>query len=105
MPQSGDMHPEIKLPQQHELVASPIYRLCVAAPSVVGAVDISIDGGIWRICTREIGYWWYDWLDYANGSHMIIARARAANGRWQMSSPRELFVDILMKRQAVIGRG
>jgi hypothetical protein len=95
---------EIKLPQRNEVIVSPIYRICVAAPFAAGAVELSIDEGPWRACVKEIGYWWYDWLDYKDGEHRVVARTRGKRGRWLTSVPRELLVDVLMKRRSSPGR-
>ena len=90
--------PEITYPKHKETIFSPIYTICISAPTGVRALDISIGQGPWRACQKAVGYWWYEWADYANGEYTIIARTRAQNGRWLMSSPRELQVDLLKRR-------
>jgi hypothetical protein len=94
-PREIDINPAIKFPMQDEVIASPIYRMCVSAPIDVRTVDISVDDGPWRLCTKEFGYWWYDWMDYENGEYKIIARALGNRARWRMSASREVFVDVL----------
>lgn len=84
--------PDIEFPHQDETIVSPTYTLRVAAPDAAEALDVSIDQGAWRPCRKEVGYWWYDWSDYADGEHEIIARIRGRGGRWRMSAPRQLLV-------------
>ena len=89
--------PNIKYPQRNETVVSPLYAVCVATPAAVRTLEISIDQGPWRACRKEIGYWWHDWSDYANGDHEIIARTRGQSGRWRLSALRKFRVDVLMR--------
>ena len=90
--ETAEIRPDIEYPQQGESVVSPTYTMRVAAPAAVEALDLSIDQGPWLPCRKDVGYWWYDWSDYADGQHEIIARVRGHNGRWRMSAPREFLV-------------
>ena len=101
---TAEIPPQIRYPQQNETIASPLYAMCVAASGSALALEISIDGGPWLPCRKEIGNWWYDWSDYADGEHRIVARTRGKAGRWSESAPRLLMVDVLMKRGAAARR-
>jgi len=93
----AETRPEIEYPKMDESIGSREYTLRIAAPEAVDAVDVSIDQGPWLPCRKDVGYWWYDWSGYAEGAHEIIARTRAASGRWRMSIPLEITVEIAVE--------
>jgi hypothetical protein len=90
----AETRPEIEYPKHGESIGSREYTLRIAGPANVEAVDVSIDQGPWLACRGEVGYWWYDWSGYSDGDHELIARTRAANGRWRMSAPVEMIVAV-----------
>ena len=90
--ETAEDRPDIEYPQQDETVISRSYAIRVAAPASVEALDVSIDQGPWRPCRKDVGFWWYDWSDFPDGEHEIIARIRGRGGRWRMSAPRRLLV-------------
>jgi hypothetical protein len=90
--QTAEGRPEIEYPREDETLVSPTYTMRVAAPASAEGLDVSIDQGPWRACRKDVGYWWYDWSDYADGEHELITRIRGRNGRWRMSAPRRITV-------------
>jgi hypothetical protein len=90
--EAAERRPEIEYPGKGETIVSPTYTIRVDAPASAEALDVSIDQGPWRPCRKDVGYWWYDWAGYADGEHDIITRIRGRNGRWRMSSPRQVAV-------------
>lgn len=90
--EAAEARPEIEYPGKGETIVSPTYTIRVAAPPSAEALDVSIDQGSWRPCRKDVGYWWFDWAGYSDGEHDVIARIRGRNGRWRMSSPREVVV-------------
>lgn len=87
-----DIRPEIDYPQLGEKITSRDYSFRLSAPESADEVGVSINQGPWQACRRSVGYWWYDWSGYDYGEHEIIARARAKNGRWLVSKPRNFVV-------------
>src|SRR5579872_5737588 len=68
-------------PQQNETLSAPTYvlRLGVGGADLV---ELSIDKGPWLPCRLTSGYWWFDWAAIAPGKHQLVARMKAADGRW-----------------------
>ncbi|MEK7389890.1 MAG: hypothetical protein AAB036_09335 [Elusimicrobiota bacterium] len=86
--------PGIEYPRRNETITSSHYSFRIGAPAAVENVDVSIDQGAWLACRKAAGHWWFDWSQYADGEHEIIARIRGKNGRWLMSPPHEFIVKI-----------
>lgn len=68
-------------PQKGEVVTSANYTLRFTVPEGASYVEVSLDGGPWSGCRFSVGHWWYDWADYSDGKHVIVARAVAQDGR------------------------
>lgn len=68
-------------PQREELVTSDNYTLRFSVPEGASYVEVSVDGGAWSGCRFSVGHWWYDWADYSDGKHTIVARAVTQDGR------------------------
>jgi hypothetical protein len=77
----------IDYPGEGELVREGIYAVRISAEPEM-EVEISINNGEWRPCRESIGYWWFDWRPAEAGPCLLIARSRAANGRWKKSDVR-----------------
>jgi hypothetical protein len=67
-------------PAEGEVVSGPAYCMRLGA-SGNGSVEVSINGGDWAPCRRSVGYWWFDWEDYAPGSHELTARIVDSRGK------------------------
>lgn len=87
--------PQIEYPQPDETVLSLEYTFRIAAPAEAEGVDVSINQGPWLACRKDVGYWWFDWSEYAEGEHEVIARTRGKDGRWRMSQPHEFAVALM----------
>jgi hypothetical protein len=68
-------------PQKGEVVTSASYTLRLSVPEGASYVEVSVDGGAWSGCRFSVGHWWYDWADYSDGKHVIVARAVTQDGR------------------------
>ncbi|MBI5241718.1 MAG: hypothetical protein HY926_14690, partial [Elusimicrobia bacterium] len=72
-----DNIPAIDFPRLGERIRRGHYAIRISAPP--GECHVAIDGGCWRSCRRDSGYFWYDWRPEP-GSHHIMARNRSDNG-------------------------
>lgn len=81
----------VDFPRQGETVTGAKYSMRLSAPDSATRVDISIDQGEWRPCRRASGYWWFDWSDYQDGEHEIVARAQV-DGKQVSCEPHVFFV-------------
>ena len=68
-------------PQKGEVVTSDNYTLRFSVPEGASYVEVSVDGGVWSGCRFSVGHWWYDWSNYGDGKHVIVARAVTQDGR------------------------
>lgn len=74
---AADNVPAIDFPRLGERVRRGHYAVRISAPA--GECHVSIDGGGWRGCRRDSGFFWYDW-SAERGAHRIMARNRSENG-------------------------
>jgi hypothetical protein len=71
----------IDFPQQNERLTGPVYVIRLGAGGAQH-VELSIDGGVWKNCRLNSGYWWFDWSGIQPGRHTLAARMRTHDGRW-----------------------
>lgn len=79
---------KLDYPQPGETIVSPEYAVRVTAPEGTVRVEISIDGGPYRLCRESVGHWWYDWAGYEPGEHEAVVLARTAGGKAVTVGPR-----------------
>jgi hypothetical protein len=63
-------------PQQGEKITAPRYTFRIGTIGDLERVEISINEGPWQACRNAVGYWWYDWADYAAGRYQAAVRAQ-----------------------------
>lgn len=80
-------HVIIDHPKNLENITSWHYGIRIGATKANG-VDISIDDQPWQPCRHSVGYWWYDWCDFAPGMHQLVARLNKDNGEYLLSKRR-----------------
>lgn len=85
--------PTVDFPVQNETICSSHYTIRVSASEKAESVDVSIDQGTWQACRKAEGFWWYDWSDFDNGEHEVIARTPGKGGRYQIAVPVEFMVE------------
>ncbi|MDO8716974.1 MAG: hypothetical protein Q7J73_09265 [Dehalococcoidales bacterium] len=74
-------------PQQGEKITAPQYTFRVGTIGDIARVEISLNEGSWRPCRNSVGYWWYDWADYAGGRYQVVARLQAKDGHLFTTEP------------------
>lgn len=79
----------VDFPSESERISPFGYTIRVGAPEDCLA-EVSIDGGDWQPCRRDVGYWWFDWMSYAPGEHEVLARAVLPDGTILSSERRRL---------------
>ena len=84
--------PTVDYPQRSETIVSEGYSIRLTVPDGALGVEVSIDEGLWQSCRPAAGHWWYDWADYPEGSHRIVARHALPDGRRVSSEPRKTVV-------------
>ena len=82
----------VEYPQEGEALARPGYTFRIGALPEAYAVEVSIDQGEWKPCRESLGLWWYDWADYADGEHTLVARSLIGGGVWSTSTVRHFTV-------------
>lgn len=87
-------HPslDIDYPSQDETVSSGHYTFRLSATTTLIEAEISIDRGPWLSCRHACGMWWFDWDDGLAGSHQMVARGTAQDGRTLNSTLRRFVV-------------
>ncbi|OGS34455.1 MAG: hypothetical protein A2474_04045 [Elusimicrobia bacterium RIFOXYC2_FULL_34_12] len=68
-----DQYVVIGYPEENEKINHPNYAIKIGT-NCEGNVDISIDGGDWNRCRHSGGFWWFDWTNYPQGEHKLVAR-------------------------------
>lgn len=63
----------IEYPKEKEIIVHPSYTIKIGT-NKNNNVEISIDSGDWQPCRFAEGFWWYDWSNYSDGKHRIVAR-------------------------------
>ena len=74
-------------PQQGEKITAPRYTFRVGTSGDIARVEISLNEGPWQPCRHSVGYWWYDWADYAAGRYQAAVRAQTKDGQVFTSEP------------------
>jgi len=74
-------------PQQGEKITTPRYTFRIGTLGDIARVEISINEGPWQACRNSVGYWWYDWADYAAGRYQAAVRAQTKDGQVFTSEP------------------
>jgi hypothetical protein len=74
-------------PKNLETITSRQYSVRIGACDCAG-MDISIDDQPWQPCRHAVGYWWFDWNNYAPGTHQLVARMHKSNGDYVLSKRR-----------------
>ena len=74
-------------PQQGEKITAPRYTFRIGTVGAIERVEISLNEGPWQPCRHSVGYWWYDWADYAAGRYQAAVRAQAKDGQTFTSEP------------------
>ena len=64
---------DIVYPQENEEITGPNYTIKIKTNSE-GRAEISINACDWESCRESGGVWWYDWKNYTQGRHRILAR-------------------------------
>lgn len=82
----------VEYPQEGELLGRPYYTFRIGTIPEANNVEVSIDQGDWKPCRESLGLWWYDWTDYAEGEHILIARTRIGHDISAISAPRRFKV-------------
>lgn len=74
-------------PQQGEKITVPQYTFRVGTIGAIVRVEISLNDGPWKACRNAVGYWWYDWTDYAAGRYQAAVRAQTKDGHLFTTEP------------------
>jgi len=74
-------------PKNLETITSRHYAVRIGSCDCVG-MDISIDDQPWQPCRWAVGYWWFDWNNFAPGTHQLVARMHKSNGDYVLSKRR-----------------
>ena len=74
-------------PQQGEKITTPRYTFRIGTLGDIARVEISINEGPWQACRNSVGYWWYDWADYAAGRYQVAVRTQTKDGQLFTSEP------------------
>ncbi|HCE97094.1 MAG TPA: hypothetical protein DER10_01205 [Elusimicrobia bacterium] len=74
-------------PQQGEKITAPRYTFRIGAVGAIERVELSLNEGPWQPCRNSVGYWWYDWADYAAGRYQAAVRAQTKDGQVFTSEP------------------
>ena len=74
-------------PRNLENITSRHYAIRISVSNATG-VDLSIDDKPWQGCRHSVGYWWFDWTNFAPGAHQLTARMRTKNGEYLISKRR-----------------
>lgn len=74
-------------PQQGEKITAPQYTFRIGTLGAIERVEISINTGPWQPCRNSVGYWWYDWADYATGRYQAAVRAQTKDGQKFTTEP------------------
>lgn len=74
-------------PQQGEKITAPRYTFRIGTLGGIERVEISLNAGPWQACRHSVGYWWYDWADYAAGRYQAAVRAQTKDGQLFTSGP------------------
>ncbi|HAF96697.1 MAG TPA: hypothetical protein DER10_10265 [Elusimicrobia bacterium] len=74
-------------PQQGEKISAPRYTFRIGAVGAIERVELSVNEGPWQPCRNSVGYWWYDWADYAAGRYQAAVRAQTKDGQVFTSEP------------------
>lgn len=82
----------IEHPRAGEVISPAFYTFQIAAVAGANGVEISIDHADWKPCRESLGLWWFDWTDYANGSHVVTARTMIGDDISALSAPRRFIV-------------
>ncbi len=83
--------PSIDYPFENEAIEGDSYTVRINAPAA-RMVRLAIDQGDWRECRPALGYWWFDWSDFAPGEHEVIVCAEYEDGREAVSFPSHCLV-------------
>jgi len=79
-------------PQQGEKITAPRYTFRIGAVGAIERVEISLNEGPWQPCRHSVGYWWYDWADYAAGRYNAVVKAQTKDGQSFTSEPHKFQV-------------
>jgi len=79
-------------PQQGEKITAPRYTFRIGAVGAIERVELSLNEGPWQPCRNSVGYWWYDWADYAAGRYQAVVKAQAKDGQTFTSEPHKFQV-------------
>lgn len=74
-------------PKNLEPITARHYAVRVGSCDCVG-MDLSIDDQPWQPCRWAVGYWWFDWNNFAPGTHQLVARMHKSNGDYVLSKRR-----------------
>ena len=74
-------------PQPGEKITAPRYTFRIGTSGDIVQVEISLNTGSWQACRHSVGYWWYDWTDYAPGLYQVAVRARTKDGQLLSAVP------------------
>ncbi|MDT8286078.1 MAG: hypothetical protein RQ748_03120 [Elusimicrobiales bacterium] len=74
-------------PKNLETITARHYAVRIGSGDCVG-MDLSIDDQPWQPCRWAVGYWWYDWNNFAPGTHQLVARMHKSNGDYVLSKRR-----------------
>lgn len=79
-PKKAASYVVIDYPTQSEVINSSDYTIRIGAPEDF-SVEISINYGDWQSCRYSVGFWWFDWGNYNQGLHNIVARIKNSKGK------------------------
>lgn len=74
-------------PQQGEKITASQYTFRIGTIGAIERIEISLNEGPWQACRHSVGYWWYDWADYAAGRFQAVVKAQTKDGQTFTSTP------------------
>jgi len=81
---------QIVFPMENETIKSSSYTLKIKTKQPCKKVEVRFDGGEWEPCREAIGFWWFDWANYARKTYSVETRALGADGVEHISVRQQL---------------
>jgi hypothetical protein len=80
----------IDYPQTNEIIMPGHYAIRISGAPQTN-VDVSINGGEWKPCRPDVGFYWLDWWAEP-GDVKLVARFQTPDKEWKKSKERKVVV-------------
>ncbi|MDR3112721.1 MAG: hypothetical protein LBU55_06140 [Elusimicrobiota bacterium] len=78
---SNNSYIAIDYPFENETLLSNHHYAIRISTSNDGYAEVALDGGEWFRCRFNDGYWWFDWVNFSYGYHVLSARLVNPEGK------------------------